>query len=134
MHGGYTKPVATGTSAIYVALQALKLKKGSEILLSPVNDSGPFNCVIALGYTPKLVDSKKLSYNTNLKEIKKRIGKKTKAFLLTHIGGSSAEIGKIYIFPNYMLHSVNPFYGEGERRSISFNANIDQSIFDIYSR
>jgi|TARA_B110000438_G_scaffold300310_1_gene352425 dTDP-4-amino-4,6-dideoxygalactose transaminase len=98
MHGGYAKPVSTGTSAIYVALQALKLKKGSEILLSPVNDSGPFNCVIALGYVPKLVDSEKLSYNTNLEEIKKRIGKKTKAFLLTHIGGSSVEIGKIYSF------------------------------------
>ena len=98
MHGGYAKPVATGTSAIYVALQALKLKKGSEILLSPVNDSGPFNCVIALGYVPKLVDSEKFSYNTNLEEIKKRVGKKTKAFLLTHIGGNSVEIGKIYSF------------------------------------
>lgn len=43
------------------------------------------------------------------------------------------ELGKIFIFPNYLMHSVNPFYGEGERRSISFNANIDSGIYDIYS-
>ena len=58
----------------------------------------------------------------------------TRQFLSNSIMTSKPEIGKIYIFPNYMMHSVNPFYGEGERRSISFNANIDQSIFDIYSR
>ena len=30
------------------------------------------------------------------------------------------------------MHSVKPFYGEGERRSISFNALIDKDIYDVY--
>ena len=34
------------------------------------------------------------------------------------------EIGKFILFPNYMLHTVYPFYGPGERRSFSFNADI----------
>ena len=42
------------------------------------------------------------------------------------------EIGNIYLFPNYLMHSVNPFYGEGERRSLSFNAYIDSEIFNVY--
>ena len=33
-------------------------------------------------------------------------------------------IGKFIFFPNYLLHSVYPFKGEGERRSFSFNADI----------
>ena len=34
------------------------------------------------------------------------------------------EVGKFILFPNYMLHSVYPFYGPGERRTFSFNADI----------
>ena len=44
------------------------------------------------------------------------------------------EIGKIYLFPNYLMHSVYPFYGEGERRSISFNACINDDVYDVYSQ
>jgi len=42
------------------------------------------------------------------------------------------EVGQIYVFPHYLLHSVNPFSGEGERRSFSFNAEVDGGIFDIF--
>jgi len=43
------------------------------------------------------------------------------------------QVGDFYIFPNYLYHSVNPFFGRGERRSISFNANIDDNIYNVYS-
>tara|TARA_B100002019_G_C21200822_1_gene563920 strand:+ start:70 stop:708 length:639 start_codon:yes stop_codon:yes gene_type:complete len=33
-------------------------------------------------------------------------------------------VGKFIFFPNYLLHTVYPFKGEGERRSFSFNADI----------
>ena len=32
------------------------------------------------------------------------------------------EVGNIYLFPSWLKHSVYPFYCEGERRSLSFNA------------
>ena len=99
MHGGYSKPVSTGTSAVYVAIQSLNLKINSEVLVSPVNDSGPINCLIALNLKPILIDSKKMSYNTNLNQIKKKITRKTKAILLSHVAGNTVEIGKIY---NYL--------------------------------
>ena len=44
------------------------------------------------------------------------------------------KIGDFYIFPNYLFHSVNPFTGPGERRSISFNAKIDDEIFNVYGK
>ena len=43
------------------------------------------------------------------------------------------KIGDFYIFPNYLYHSVNPFFGKGERRSVSFNAKIDEKIYNVYS-
>ena len=44
------------------------------------------------------------------------------------------EVGDFYFFPHYLMHTVYPFKGtEDERRSISFNAIIDQNIYDVYS-
>ena len=43
------------------------------------------------------------------------------------------EVGDFYIFPHYLMHTVYPFKGtDEERRSISFNAVIDEKIFDVF--
>jgi hypothetical protein len=34
------------------------------------------------------------------------------------------EVGKLLVFPSYLKHFVYPFYSEGERRSMSFNAHM----------
>ncbi len=35
------------------------------------------------------------------------------------------ETGKLLIFPNWLLHRVEPFYGSGERRTLSFNMDVE---------
>ena len=43
------------------------------------------------------------------------------------------ELGQFYFFPNYMMHTVYPFTdSDEERRSISFNALIDDNIYNVY--
>ena len=43
------------------------------------------------------------------------------------------EVGDFYFFPNYLMHTVFPFKdSDEERRSISFNAVIDDNIYDVY--
>ena len=43
-------------------------------------------------------------------------------------------VGDFYLFPNYLMHTVYPFSGnDDERRSISFNAEIDDEIYNVYS-
>ena len=45
----------------------------------------------------------------------------------------SPEVGDIYFFPHYLMHTVYPFKGSNsERRSVSFNAFIDENIFDVH--
>jgi len=42
-------------------------------------------------------------------------------------------VGDFYIFPHYLMHTVYPFKDtDEERRSISFNASIDDKIFDVF--
>src|SRR5262249_19512815 len=55
--GGYADAVATGTAAIYVALAALGLRRGSEVLVSPITDPGTLSAIILQGFVPRLVDS-----------------------------------------------------------------------------
>ena len=43
------------------------------------------------------------------------------------------KVGDMYFFPNYMMHCVFPFKNsKEERRSISFNALIDEEIYNVY--
>ena len=57
----------------------------------------------------------------------------TKMFLNTSTLTIKPEVGDFYFFPNYLMHLVYPFKDtDEERRSISFNANIDTSIYNIY--
>ena len=56
-------------------------------------------------------------------------------FLSSSIFSIKPEVGHFYFFPNYLMHTVYPFKGtEEERRSISFNAFIDEKIHDVYGR
>ncbi len=42
-------------------------------------------------------------------------------------------VGDFYFFPHYLMHTVFPFKNSNEeRRSISFNANIDEEIYNVY--
>lgn len=56
----------------------------------------------------------------------------SKQFLSNGYVSQKPRIGDFYFFPHYLYHSVNPFYGSGERRSISFNALINDEIYKVY--
>lgn len=95
MGGGYADAVATGTAALYIALAALNLAKGSEVLVSPITDPGSISPIILNGLVPRLVDSRVGSYNIGLKEIQSRITERTSCILVVHSLGQATEIDAI---------------------------------------
>ena len=55
-------------------------------------------------------------------------------FLCKSTFNIAPQVGDFYFFPNYLMHTVFPFKDtKEERRSISFNANIDDNIYNVYS-
>ena len=59
----------------------------------------------------------------------------SRMFLSNSAVNFKPETGNFYLFPHYLMHSVYPFYNtDEERRSISFNANIDSDIYDVYTK
>ncbi len=57
----------------------------------------------------------------------------TRMFMANSKYNIEPKVGNFYLFPSYMMHTVYPFKdSDEERRSISFNATIDESIFNVY--
>ena len=57
MGGGYADAVATGTAAIFLAIAALDLPRGSEVIVSPITDPGTISAIIMNGLKPRLADN-----------------------------------------------------------------------------
>ena len=58
-----------------------------------------------------------------------------KMFLSDPVIKFKPEVGNFYLFPNYMMHTVYPFSNsKEERRSISFNARINDEIYNMVTK
>jgi dTDP-4-amino-4,6-dideoxygalactose transaminase len=95
MGGGYADAVATGTASLYVALAALDLPKGSEVMISPITDPGSLSAIILNGLKPRLCDSKPDTYNIGVGQVVERLGPNVSAICLVHSAGQAAEADKI---------------------------------------
>ena len=89
--------------------------------------------VSGVGYlkVPKFSSSKKVNIKTN-GTIDFING--SKMFLSDSIYNHSPKVGDVLLFPNYLMHTAYPFSTKGERRSFSFNVEIDKKISDIFSK
>ena len=59
----------------------------------------------------------------------------TRHFMSASTKTIKPEVGNFYFFPHYLMHTVYPFKDTlEERRSISFNAEVDGEIYDVYSK
>ena len=55
-----------------------------------------------------------------------------KMFLNNSIFNHNPRVGDVILFPNYLMHTAYPFTNKGERRSFSFNAEIDNNIANVF--
>ena len=73
--------------------------------------------------------TKRKNFNGNLSLIHG-----SKMFNSSSVYNIVPKVGDFYLFPNYLMHTVYPFYGDDERRSVSFNATIDENIYNVASK
>jgi len=58
----------------------------------------------------------------------------SKMFLNNSIFNHNPKVGDVILFPNYLMHTAYPFSVEGERRSFSFNVEIDSNIANVFHK
>ena len=56
----------------------------------------------------------------------------SKSFLNKSLFNHKPKVGDLILFPNYLMHTAYPFNKEGERRSFSFNIDLDKKTFDVF--
>ena len=56
-----------------------------------------------------------------------------KSFLSNSIHNHVPKVGDMIIFPNYLMHTAYPFLVDGERRSFSFNLEVDKKVSKIFN-
>ena len=84
-----------GRSAFFLALKALALKKGDEVLLPAFSCVANINSVLWAGLTPVLVDLHKDNVNLSWEDLEKKISNKSKVLLIQHTFGYPADMERI---------------------------------------
>lgn len=91
----YGVGVNSGTDALYLAMAALGIQEGDEVILPTFTFIATALCVSYGGATPVFVDIEPDTYNIDPKALKKAITKKTKAIIPVHIYGQAANMDEI---------------------------------------
>jgi UDP-2-acetamido-2-deoxy-ribo-hexuluronate aminotransferase len=85
-------PVGNGTDALQIALMALGLKPGDEVITPTFTFIATAEVVALLGLTPVVVDVDFDTFNISLDSVRKAITPKTKAIVPVHLFGQNADM------------------------------------------
>jgi dTDP-4-amino-4,6-dideoxygalactose transaminase len=86
---------ANGTDALQIALMALGLKSGDEVIVPAFTYVATAEVIALLGLTPVMVDVDINSFNTTAEIVEKAITAKTKAIVPVHLYGQSSDMEDI---------------------------------------
>lgn len=89
---------SSGTSALHIALIALGVKKGDEVIIPTYVCSALLNAIFYCQARPILVDTNQEDFNISFTETKKKITSRTKAIILPHIFGSPIDVDQFRRF------------------------------------
>ena len=92
-----TIAVNSCTAALHLSLLAIELEKGDEVILPSMTFAATANAVIHAGGVPVFADCKIETMNIDIKDIEKKITKKTKAIIPVHFAGRPCEMDKIIL-------------------------------------
>lgn len=96
MYGSkYCAASSSGTAAIHVALGAVGVGPGDEVITSPITDMGSVIGILFQNAVPVFADLDPNSYNMTTESVAAKITDKTKAIVVVHLAGNAAEIDKI---------------------------------------
>ena len=98
MGGCYVTTCANGTDALQIALMALELKPGDEVIVPAFTYVASAEVIGLLGLTPVMVDVDYDTFNVTVENLKAALSPKTKAIIPVHLFGQSCDMEPILAF------------------------------------
>lgn len=125
----YAIGVGNGTDAIEIALRSLDIGYGDEIITVSHTAVATISAIEAVGAIPVLVDIDPLFYTLNPDQLPEVFTHKTKAVIVVHIYGQSAEMDKILQF--CQQHSIALIEDVSQAHGATWDDKLLGSIGDI---
>ncbi len=91
----YAAGISSGTDALLLALMALDIKPGDEVIVPTYSFFASAGVISRLNAIPVFTDIDPVTFNINPEEIEKKITRKTKAVIPVHLYGQSCEMSKV---------------------------------------
>lgn len=125
----YGVAVSNGTVALHLALIALGIGDGDEVIVPDLTFAATINTVLHANATPVIVDVEEDSWCIDPKQIEKAITSKTKAIIPVHLYGQACDMGAIMkIAKKYGLYVIEDC---AEAHGAMFNGQKVGSFGDI---
>jgi len=87
--------VSNGSAALDIAVKALGIGPGDEVIMPTFTIISPAQSVVYAGATPVLVDSDPITWNMDISQIEDKITPRTKAILVVHIYGLPVDMNPV---------------------------------------
>ncbi|MBL7937684.1 MAG: DegT/DnrJ/EryC1/StrS family aminotransferase [Bacteroidia bacterium] len=91
----YGVAVCNGTAALEIAVEALGITKGDEVIMPSFTIISCASAIIKSGAIPVLVDSDLNTWNMDVSQIESKITAKTKAIMIVHIYGLTVDMDPV---------------------------------------
>src|SRR5262245_23557711 len=91
----FCRTTTSGTAAVHSAVAAVDPEPGDEIITSPITDMGAITPILYQTAIPVFADVDPLTYNVTAETIAKKITRRTKAVIVTHLFGNACEMDAI---------------------------------------
>ena len=88
----YVIPTGNGTDALQIALMALGLQPGDEVIVPTFTFVAAAEVAALLGLTPVLVDVDERTFNVSVEAVRRAITPRTKAIVPVHLFGQNADM------------------------------------------
>ncbi len=126
--------VSSGTSALQIALQAMDLREGDEVLVPSLTFLATANAVLLAGGRPVFVDIDPTTLAMSLDDLERRMTSRTRGAVLVHYAGHAAEaeayravLGSDRFLIEDACHALG-----AERDGISVGAASDAACFSFH--
>ena len=132
----YCVGVNSGTAALHLALLALGIGEGDEVITTPMSFVATTNAILYTGAVPVFVDVERNSGNLDADKIEEKLTKRTKAILPVHLYGNMVDMIKIReIADKNALKIVEDSAHciEGQRDNIRPGQLSDAACFSFYA-